>query len=80
MAEYLSLGHVDANTAMKLRDALRREQTAVNSDLSSPAYFPYQWGHAVCAYIAGRYGDEVDYAAAAIRGRPAATSDRRSRM
>ena len=59
MAEYLSLGRVDGNTAMKLRDAMRRDRLPSIRELSSPTYFPYQWGHAVCAYIAGRYGDAV---------------------
>ena len=59
MAEYLSLGNVDANTAMKLRDALRQDRLPTLRDLSSGSYFPYQWGHAACAYIAGRYGDNA---------------------
>ena len=59
MAEYLSLGRVDANAAMKLRDALRRDRLPMIADLASPAYFPYQWGHAVFAYVAGRYGDSA---------------------
>jgi hypothetical protein len=57
MAEYLSLGSVDANTAMKLRDALRADRLPSIAELEDPSYFPYQWGHAVMAYIAGRYGD-----------------------
>src|SRR5215510_2867308 len=57
MAEYLSLGRVDANTAMKLRDAASRNDLPAILDLRKPKYFPYQWGHAVFAYIAGRYGE-----------------------
>jgi len=57
MAEYLSLGRVDANTAMKVRDAALRDALPSIDDLEKPAYFPYQWGHAVFAYIAGRYGE-----------------------
>jgi len=57
MAEYLSLGRVDANTAMKLRDAASRNQLPTITELRRPKYFPYQWGHAVFAYIAGRYGE-----------------------
>ena len=57
MAEYLSLGNVDANTAMKLRDALKRHQLPSVHDLNGSDYFPYQWGHALFAYIAGRYSD-----------------------
>jgi hypothetical protein len=58
MAEYLSIGRVDANTAMKLRDAASRDQLPSILELRKPKYFPYQWGHAVFAYIAGRYGDQ----------------------
>jgi hypothetical protein len=57
MAEYVSLGSIDANTAMKLRDAVRYDRLPSIHELASPDYFPYQWGHAVWAYIAGRYGD-----------------------
>src|SRR5262249_57342959 len=51
MAEYVSLGAADANTAMKLRDALRLDHLPSIHDLNSPAYFPSQWGHAALAYI-----------------------------
>jgi Tol biopolymer transport system component len=57
MAEYISLGRVDAHTAMKLRDAVHRNELPSILELHEPKYFPYQWGHAVFAYIAGRYGD-----------------------
>ena len=57
MAEYVSLGRIDANTAMKVRDAAQRNQLPSIPDLDKPKYFPYQWGHAVFAYIAGRYGE-----------------------
>ena len=59
MAEYLSLGRVDGHAAMKVRDAVRRNQLPSISDLDNGKYFPYQWGHAVFAYIAGRYGDRA---------------------
>jgi len=58
MAEYLSLGRVDAHAAMKVRDAASRNQLPTIVDLRSPKYFPYQWGHAVFAYIGGKYGDQ----------------------
>jgi Tol biopolymer transport system component len=58
MAEYLSLGRIDGNAAMKLRDAASRDELPSILDLRKPKYFPYQWGHAVFAYIAGRYGDK----------------------
>jgi len=59
MAEYLSLGPADGNTAMKLRDAMQRDRLPSIRDLDNPSYFPYQWGHAVLAYIGGRYGDDA---------------------
>src|SRR5262245_25580428 len=67
MAEYLSLGPVDANTAMWLRDAVRGSEDSKTAkdklpsitDLDNPKYFPYRWGQALWAYIGGRYGDDV---------------------
>jgi len=59
MAEYLSIGPVDPNTAMWLRDAARLEQLPAIKDLDNPRYFPYRWGQAFWAYVAGRWGDEV---------------------
>jgi WD40 repeat protein len=59
MAEYLSLGPVDPNTAMWLRDAARKEELPSIDDLNNPKYFPYRWGQAFWAYVAGRWGDAV---------------------
>src|SRR5262245_6153054 len=59
MAEYLSLGPVDANTAMWLRDAARKERLPDIKDLDNPKYFPYRWGQAFWAYVGGRFGDQV---------------------
>ncbi|HKT79798.1 MAG TPA: hypothetical protein VJP86_06230 [Vicinamibacterales bacterium] len=63
MAEYLSLGPVDANTAMWLRDAVRNEDRGSKlpdlKDLNNPKYFPYRWGQAFWAYVGGRWGDGV---------------------
>jgi Tol biopolymer transport system component len=59
LAEYLSIGPVDPNTAMWLRDAARQEKLPAIKDLNNPKYFPYRWGQAVWAYIGGRWGDEV---------------------
>lgn len=61
MAEYLSIGRVSTLTSMWLRDAaLYKEQMPGIDDLrDDPDYFPYRWGHAVWAYLAGKYGDEV---------------------
>lgn len=58
MAEYLSLGRVDANTAMWLRDAVLRDDLPTVDQLTNDrSYFPYRYGQAFWAYVAGRWGD-----------------------
>lgn len=57
MAEYLSLGPVDAQTAMWMRDAAVRNELPDIKDLDDPKFFPYRWGHAFWAYIGAKYGD-----------------------
>jgi Tol biopolymer transport system component len=58
MAEYLSLGRDDPNTALWLRGALSRGRLPTVAQLSTdPTLFPYRYGHAFWAYVAGRYGD-----------------------
>ncbi len=59
MAEYLSLGPIDANTAMWIRDASSREKMPTIKKLSDPDFFPYRYGHAFWAYVAGRWGDSA---------------------
>lgn len=59
MAEYLSIGPVDPHTAMWMRDAARRERLPTIDDLNNPRYFPYRYGHALWAFIAGKYGDNA---------------------
>jgi Tol biopolymer transport system component len=59
MAEYLSVGPVDAHTAMWMRDAARADKLPAVRDLDHPRYFPYRYGHAFWAYVAGRWGDEA---------------------
>ncbi len=60
MAEYLSLGAVDPNTAMWMRDAVRQDKLPTIKDLNNVSkYFPYRWGQALWAYIAGRWGDRA---------------------
>ncbi len=59
MAEYLSVGPVDAHTAMWMREAAARDKLPKISDLGSTRYFPYRYGQALWAYLAGRFGDRV---------------------
>jgi hypothetical protein len=59
MAEYLTIGAVDAQTSMWLRDAALREKLPHIKDLDSPQYFPYRWGHAFWAFVGAKYGDRA---------------------
>jgi hypothetical protein len=60
MAEYLSLGREDPNTAMWLRDALRRNDLPTLDQLTrDPRYFPYRYGQALWAFIGGTWGDDA---------------------
>ncbi|HEX9938279.1 MAG TPA: hypothetical protein VGB15_14185 [Longimicrobium sp.] len=58
MAEYLSIGPVDPNTSMWLRDAALTNTLPNEAQLAyDPRFFPYRWGQALWAYIGGRWGD-----------------------
>jgi hypothetical protein len=73
MAEYLSLGAEHTQTAMWMRDAALRESLPALNELNDPRRFPYRYGHAVWAYLAGRFGDRIVapiYLAAAQHGDP----------
>jgi WD40 repeat protein len=59
MAEFLSIGPTDPQTAMWLRDAASTGKLPTVGQLGNPRYFPYRWGHALWAYIAGRWGDDA---------------------
>jgi surface antigen Omp85-like protein/WD40 repeat protein len=60
MAEYLSIGPVDPNTAMWLRDAAGHHRIPTIRKLYDDAhYFPYRFGQAFWSFIAGRYGDAM---------------------
>lgn len=59
MAEYLSLGPVDAQTSMWLRDAVVQDTLPHIKDLNDPRIFPYRWGHAFWAFIGATYGDRA---------------------
>jgi Tol biopolymer transport system component len=61
MAEYLSLGPINAETAMWLRDASLEGSlpTIEQMTLDPYKYFPYRFGHALWSYIGERWGDEA---------------------
>ena len=60
MAEYLSIGKVDAYTSMWMRDAMLNKDIPSLKDLTtSNKYFPYRYGQAFWSYIGSTYGDTV---------------------
>ncbi|WP_259014101.1 tolB protein precursor [Emticicia fluvialis] len=61
LAEYMSLGRVDAHTAMWMRDAVMNDDIPTIKDLVTKEYkyFPYRWGQAFWAYVAATYGDDM---------------------
>lgn len=59
LAEYLSIGAVDPETAMWMRDVTQRKKLPTVKKLENPyKYFPYRYGHSLWAYITGKWGDE----------------------
>ncbi|HEV8509515.1 MAG TPA: hypothetical protein VGQ48_03590, partial [Gemmatimonadales bacterium] len=59
MAEYLSMGPIDPNTTMWLRDASLEGHLPTIEELQYGDVFPYYYGHAIWAYIGEKWGDEV---------------------
>ncbi|NIR46886.1 BamA/TamA family outer membrane protein [candidate division KSB1 bacterium] len=60
MAEYLSIGREKPLTAMWLRDAvLHNDVPTIEMMTVNPKYFPYRYGHAFWAFVAGYYGDDI---------------------
>lgn len=59
LAEYMSIGRIDAHTALWMRDAVRNDDVPRIKDLDNYKYFPYRWGQAFWAYVTGVYGDEA---------------------
>ncbi len=60
MAEYLSTGRNDPNTAMWMRDVVLRDKIPTIEDVGSDSrYFPYRYGQAIWAYIGARWGDPM---------------------
>jgi hypothetical protein len=60
MAEYLSVGRFDPHTAMWMRDAaMRGELPSIDQLGRDQRFFPYRYGQALWAYIAGRWGDRA---------------------
>ena len=74
MAEYLSVGRIDSNTAMWLRDAVHQEHLPRLEDLNNPKWFPYRYGQALWTHLADQYGASIAARALKIRSRGTAIS------
>jgi Tol biopolymer transport system component len=59
LAEYMSIGRVDAHTAMWMRSAVINNDVPTLKDLNNPRYFPYRYGQAFWAFLTGLKGDDV---------------------
>ncbi|HXD75192.1 MAG TPA: BamA/TamA family outer membrane protein [Vicinamibacterales bacterium] len=59
MAEYVSIGGLDANTTMWLRDAVASDRLPRIDQLEDPQWFPYRFGQALWAFLADRYGAAI---------------------
>ena len=59
LAEYLSIGRTDPNTALWMRDAVINDKIPSLRDLEDPSWFPYRWGQAFWAFVTGWKGDQV---------------------
>jgi Tol biopolymer transport system component len=61
MAEYLSIGKIDAHTAMWLRDAALEGglPTIEQMTVDPQRFFPYRFGQALWSYVGEKWGDEV---------------------
>jgi len=61
MAEYLSLGTYDYQTAMWMRDAVLNDDFPTLEDMTyyPNRYFPYRWGHAFWAFVGRTFSDSL---------------------
>lgn len=59
MAQYLALGSNDAETSMWLRDAVMSDLLPRREQQAARKFSPYRYGHAMWAYLAGRFGDRI---------------------
>ncbi|HET9266061.1 MAG TPA: BamA/TamA family outer membrane protein [Vicinamibacterales bacterium] len=59
LAQYLALGASGAETAMWLGDAVRSDLLPRREKEAARRFSPYTYGHAVWAYLAGRFGDRI---------------------
>lgn len=61
LAEYMSIGPTDNQTAMWMRDALLHDNVPSLKDLTKypNKYFPYRYGHAYWSFVTGIWGDAM---------------------
>ncbi len=61
LAEYMSIGKSDVQTAMWMRDAVKNDDIPTLKDMTRKPhkYFPYRYGHAIWVYITSNWGDAV---------------------
>ena len=61
MAEYLSIGTNDYQTAMWMRDAVLNDEFPTLEEMTyyPNKYFPYRWGHAFWSFIGRTFGDSL---------------------
>jgi hypothetical protein len=59
LAQYLSLGAADTETATWLRDAVAHDLLPAREQDAARRFSPYRYGHAFWAYLAGRFGDRI---------------------
>jgi len=60
MAEYFSIGSVDANTAMIMRDAIHQDDFPTLREMSrNYRYNPYRYGHSFVAFFGRTWGDSL---------------------
>jgi hypothetical protein len=60
MAEYFSIGSIDAHTAMIIRDAVLQDDfPTLNEMTRNYQYNPYRYGHSFVAFLGRTWGDDV---------------------
>jgi hypothetical protein len=60
MAEYFSIGSVDAHTAMIIRDAIRKDEFPTLTEMTRNYSFnPYRYGHSFISFVGRTWGDDV---------------------
>jgi hypothetical protein len=60
MAEYFSIGSVDAHTAMIMRDAVKQDDFPSLADMTRNfKYNPYRYGHSFVAFLGRTWGDSI---------------------